>query len=231
MEYYDEKAYFKAAPLFEELITVYKGTRDVEKMYYYYAYCQYGQEDYILAAYYFKNFVNTYPKSQYAEDAQYMYAFCYYLQSPGKNLDQTYTYKAIDAFQLFTNKFPESDKINQCNEYIDKLRYKLQEKESENAKLYYKLGYYKAAQIAFKNLLLDYPDLSNTEEINFLKLKSCYLLAENSIASKKETRYNSAIDTYKRFTDKYQESTYAKEAEDIYLSAVKNLKKIKNDGR
>ena len=39
--YYNKKNYNKAFPLFEELLSLYKGTDKAEKIYYYYAYCNY----------------------------------------------------------------------------------------------------------------------------------------------------------------------------------------------
>ena len=71
-KYYNKKDYFKALPLFEELLNIYKGTKSVEKVYYYYAYCYYGQGEYLMAAYHFKNLANTYPNGKFTEESHYM---------------------------------------------------------------------------------------------------------------------------------------------------------------
>src|SRR5215207_7836077 len=60
--YFEKKDYFRALPLFEELISIYRGQGKAEKVYYYYAYCNYYLEDYELAAYHFENFINTFPR-------------------------------------------------------------------------------------------------------------------------------------------------------------------------
>src|SRR5882724_6405856 len=51
IEYYNHKDYSKALPIFEELITYYKGTKKGEDLMYYYCYCYFGNEEYLLAAY------------------------------------------------------------------------------------------------------------------------------------------------------------------------------------
>ena len=81
-----EKCYKKALQLFEELISVFKGSSRSEKMYYYFAKCYYETDEYATAAYHFNNFTVTYPNSEYAEDAQFMNAFCYYHPSPYPHL-------------------------------------------------------------------------------------------------------------------------------------------------
>jgi len=49
-EYYQEKDYIKATQLFDELLTIYKGSSKAEEVNYYYAECYYGNRDFILAA-------------------------------------------------------------------------------------------------------------------------------------------------------------------------------------
>ena len=111
-------------------MNIYKGTKSVEKIYYYYAYCFYGQGEYLMAAYHFKNLANTYPNGEYAEECNYMYAYTQYVLSPLPSLDQTYTLKAVEAFQLFINLYPSSEKVSLCNDYNDKMRATLIQKDT-----------------------------------------------------------------------------------------------------
>ena len=41
VKYYEKKDYYHALQLFEELITVYRGTSTAEQSYFYYVYCTY----------------------------------------------------------------------------------------------------------------------------------------------------------------------------------------------
>ena len=93
--YYEKGDYGHALTLLEELVTVYKGTDKAEKIYFYYAYCNYNVGDYILAGFHFKNFTRVFPNSSHAEECNYMTAYCFYLQSPEYTLDQSYTRAAM----------------------------------------------------------------------------------------------------------------------------------------
>ncbi|MBN4081646.1 outer membrane protein assembly factor BamD [bacterium AH-315-C07] len=222
-EFYNKEDFLRALPLFEELVNIYKGTDKAEKLYYYFAYCHYGMGDLTMATYHFKNFAETYSTSEFAEECQFMYAKCYKLTSPVPSLDQTSTRKAIEAFQLFINMYPESDKIVQCNEHIDNLRFKLEEKAFDNAKLYFKLGNYKASVVTLNNVLKDFPDIDHREEIKFLIVRSNYLYAENSIESKRRERYNETIQAYETFIDTYPVSNYLNDAESMYDNSLKYI--------
>jgi outer membrane protein assembly factor BamD len=224
VEYYEKKDYYRAIGLFEELENMYKGSDKAEKIQFFMAYCYYNQGDQILAGYYFKNFAERYPLSVHREECEYMSAYCSYLNSPEPSLDQAYTYKAIEEMQMFLNKYPKSTRVAECNKIVDDLRSKLEIKSFKSARLYFDIGDYRAAIIAFKAGLIDFPDSPFREEIMFLTLKSAFLLAENSIISKKATRYQDTVDEYYAFTAEYPQSQYLKEAEKLFNDATKNLK-------
>lgn len=221
--YYNEKDYFRAQSLFDELINIYKGTGKAEEILFYYAYCYYGQRDYPTAGHYFKNYEMTFPNGVHKEECSYMAAYCYYLESPQSTLDQSYTKKAIEELQLFINRYPNSTRVKDCNENIDKLRYKLETKSYENAKLYYDLGEYKAAITSLKSSLYDFPDTEYREKLLFLILKSSFLLAENSVEAKKSERYKNTITEYQALIDEFPKTENLKEATRIFDQTNRTL--------
>jgi len=99
----------------------------------------------------------------------------------------------------------------------------LELKAYDNAKLYYRMEDYKAATIAFKNMLNDFPDTEYREELLFLSLKANYKLASNSVEKKKKDRFEETIKSYTKFVDNYPSSSYLREAESIYEDAQKQL--------
>jgi outer membrane protein assembly factor BamD len=226
VKYYEKKDYQRAVALFEELIPYVRGTKKAEKVYYYYCYCNYYTQDYLVAANDFDNFASTFPNSEFAEECAYMHAYCYYQDSPIYSLDQENTVKAINEFQLFINKHPQSNRIQHCNGLIDELRFKLETKDFQNAKLYYNIGDYRAAAVAFKNVITDYPSTHYKEEAMFLILKSNYLLAVNSVEKKKHDRYTQAILSYGEFKDNFISSRYIKEANEILGNCRKAVDKL-----
>lgn len=228
-EYYHAGQYYKALPLYEDLINLYKGTREMEDISYYYAYTHFYLNENLLAAYYFKNFSVTYPSNEHAEECLFMNAKCYYILSPDIQLEQSYTEKAISELQLFVNQYPSGKYVADANQMIDDMRRKLDLKAFKSAELYFKMGRYNASSVAFKNLLHDYPDSPYLERAMFMVIKSNYLYALNSVPSKQPERYQSTIDSYQLFASKYNSSSYLPEAKNIYETSAKNLTKIKTD--
>lgn len=216
-EYYEDEKYNKAYPIFDELVTLYRGTAKAADAYYYLAFTNYQIGDYILAAYHFKNFAKTFATSDKAEECAFMVGYCYYLESPSFSLDQTYTYKAINELQLYVNTHPQSERLQECNDYIRELRKKLEKKSYEIAYQYFHTGYYQAAVVAFNNTLNDFPDTQYREEILYTRLLSAYELAKNSIESKKLQRFIESKTAYFEYIEYYPESKDAKKAVELYV--------------
>ncbi|MCX6231707.1 MAG: outer membrane protein assembly factor BamD [Bacteroidetes bacterium] len=217
---YEKHDYYRALQLFDNVIAVYRGKEEAEKIHYYYAYCYYGQSDYIVASYHFKNFAKIFPNSKYAEECFYMSAYSKYLDSPAYTLDQTSTHEALKELQLFINAYPKSDKVTEANKLIDNLRAKLILKAFEIAKLYYKTESYNAAQIAFTNILKDFPETSYREEIMYYVVRSNFYYAKNSIEEKQQERYKSVIDAYNALINAFPETKYKNDATDFYNKAT-----------
>lgn len=229
VKYYEKGDYLKAQILLEELLPLYRGQGRAEDLLFYYAQTTFELGDYTLAQYHFKNFARSFPQSPRAEECLYMSAYCYYLNSPSYSLDQTDTYKAIQEMQLFIDQYPQSARIEDANRIIDTMREKLERKAYETAKLYYQTGDYKAAVVSFNNVLKEFPGTKYKEEIYYLVIRSNYLLAVNSIETKKEERLNAAIDSYQKFLSLYPESTYRKDADRVHEDVQKLKEKIKNN--
>lgn len=229
IKYYEEKDYYKAYPLLEELTVVYRGTSKAEKLSYYFAYTDYHTGDLFMASYRFKNFTTTYPNSVYSEECLFMSAYCHYLLSPSYSLDQEDTRDAINEMQLFLNKYPQSALADSCNRLIDDLHWKLETKAFAISKQYYKMRNYKSAILSFKNMLKDFPDTEYKEEVTFLIVKSHYYLAINSIESKKEQRIKDTIASYIKFADEFPKSSYLEEAENLYENILKEKQKLNSE--
>lgn len=226
--FYAQKKYSNAQVLFEDLLPIFKGTPKFEDVYYKYAYSSYYLSDYANAENLFKTFVETFPTSNKAEDADYMRAFCYYKQSPKAELDQTNTTKAMGQMQAFINSHPQSPKVAQATAIIDESRAKLEVKDFKSADLYYNLGYYRAAAIAFGTLIDNYPDSDKGDEYKLMVIKSYYLYANNSIEEKQAERYDKVITECIDFLDRYPQSKLAKTVEYYKIESSNNIK-IKNE--
>lgn len=225
--YYEKDDYNRALPLLEELSTAFRGSAKAEEVNYYYAYSHYSLGEYLIASYLFETYSTTFPNGKHAEECQYMTAYCFYLESPIYKLDSKNTYKAINQLQLFTNLYPKSERVKECNNLIDELREKLAKKAFYNAKQYYITEYHKSAIIAFKNVLIDFPGNKYEEEIYFFIIESSFELAKNSISTKKQERMESTIDAYNDFKQRYPNSNLFKQAKNIEQKTLKLIETIK----
>jgi len=223
LKLYEKKEYSKALPLFEELLTVYRGTSKAEQLYFYYAYAHFGIEDYQSAQYYFDNFIGTFPNSRFSEEAAFMVGYCLYKDSPRYNLDPTSTYRAIAELQGFANRFPRSKRVEDCTKLIEELRGKLETKTYKLAMLYYHIENYQSAIIAFKNFTRDFPDTQLAPDANYYIFLSAYKYAAGSVETKKKERYNDAIKYYYTFVERFPESVYRKSADELFDKCSKAL--------
>ena len=223
LEYYHEEDYSRAIGLFEQINPALKATDRADTVQYYLANAYYNQRDYILAKHYFNDFYQTFGNHQWAEEAEFMSAYCDYKMSPRPSLEQKHTYRAINSFELFIRRHPESPKSKEAHDLIKELRDKLAIKAYNAAKLYYDMEDYKAAIISLNNCLKRFPNTKHREEIRFLILKSNFLLASNSIKAKEQQRYQSTLDEYYTFVNQYPESEYNEEVKNIYEVTQRNL--------
>lgn len=227
--YFEQKKYKNAQQLYEELFPIYKGNVKFEELYYKDAYCFYYMKLYSDAENLFKGFLEVFPNSKKAEEVDYMLCLSYYKQSPKLELEQVNTSKAIGMLQSFISRNPESSRIAEATEIIDKCRAKLELKEYRAADLYYNLGQHRAAAISYTNLLNSYPESTRGDEYKLRILKSYYKFAKLSIVEKQIERYEKVIAEYQDFVDRYPESKLLKDVESYNSLSLNHIKEIKNE--
>ena len=228
-EYFDKKDYVHANELYKELMPVMKSTRNYEALFYKYAYTFYYLKDYVEASYYFKNFTEYFPISKDAEECEFMSAVSLFKYAPKYTLDQTNSVKALEALQSYVNRYPKSARMAEANKYIDASRKKLETKQADAAKLYYNISQYKAAVVAYKSVLRNYPESPNADLYQFMIMRAMYKYARVSILEKQDERYSNAIAAYQDLKTTYPQSTYLADAEKLYTEADNNVKKIRNE--
>jgi outer membrane protein assembly factor BamD len=224
-EYYDKKQYQRANELYQSLLPVLRGTRNYEQLFYRYAYTFYYQKDYPTASLYFKNFTSYFPNSKDAEECEFMHALCLVKMSPKSNLDQTNTLKSMEALQSFINTHPESKRLVEANKYIEDNRRKLETKDAAAARLYYNIGQYKAATIAYKEVINQYPESPSSDFYQYMIVKASYEYAKISIPEKQTERYVNTVTAYNDLKSAYPSSTFVKDAERYQLLANNNIRK------
>ena len=225
--YFKKKDFLRAQSLYEQIEDVYYGTPTAEHVLFNSAACNFGLKQYAIAGFQYKTYFETNATNEKAEEALYMNAYCAFLESQEPELDQTDTYKAIETFKIFINIYPESKYVNECNLFLDQLREKLSLKAYRNAKLYYDMSEFKSALVAFNNLLKEYPELAQKDEVDFLIVQTSYLLAVNSIPEKQIERFQQTVTAFENFKENHTEGNkYMKDAQNLYEKSLSALKKL-----
>lgn len=224
---YEAEKYSKALRLFEKITPSYRGKPQMERIQYMVANSNLNEKNYGIAGYYFGRFSENYPKSSKREEADFLSALSYYKATPSYTKDATNINKALDAFQSFIDKYPDSPKFAEANKYYKELRYMLESKAFEIAKGYYNTAgtdprNYRAAIVAFDNLLSDYLGTSYKEEALFYRLKAAHDFAVKSTFKRKPERTKSAIKAYEKLKRNFPKTKYAKESDEM-LARLKEI--------
>jgi outer membrane protein assembly factor BamD len=228
-QYYVKKKYNKAQVLYEDVMPYYKTRAEFPDIYYKYAYCAYYQADYMNAENLFKTFLEIFPNSPKSEEIDYMRAYTFYKQSPKPELDQTNTIKSIGMMQTFINTHPGSARNKEASQIIDACRAKLETKDYKSALLYYDMGQFRAAGVAFAALLNAFPESVRGDEYKLMIIRSYYRYAELSVEEKKPERYEQVIDEVQDFVDRFPDSKLRKDAEEFLNLSQSQIKKLSNE--
>ena len=203
----------------------------MERIQFMVAQSNFNEKNYSLSGYYFDRFTKNYPKSSKREEAAFLSAYSYKLASPVFSKDPTDTNKALEAYQTFINAYPDSDKIEEANQHYKELRYKLQKKYFEIAKVYYTtadydLRNYKAAIQAFDNLLGDYLGSEFKEEALYYRLKAAHDFVLKSTDRRKPERIKDAIEAYEKLKRNYPESKYMEDSNEMLATLQSEKERI-----
>jgi len=215
-DYFNKGKYNRAASLFESLALVTNGTSRADTVQYYWGLSNYSSRDYITAETNFRQFVETYPRSPFTENARFLMVDCMYKATLRYELSQTPTYAAMSAISEYLLEHPNGANADICRHMLADLGERLDRKAYEAARLYYKMEDYKAARVAFKNVLKDDADNLYREDILYYSAMSSYQYAHLSVKQKQKERYLVFVDDYLNFVGEYPESSHRKELDSLY---------------
>lgn len=213
---YQAGKYRKGLKLMEQIVPLYRGKPQGEKLMYIYANTYYQLEDYYFSGYQFERFTQAYPQSDSVEVASFKSAKSFYQLSPKFSLDQKDTYKGLEKLQEFINNYPDSDKRMEANTLVAELREKLEKKEFKTAVQYLHVEDYKSAIEAFDNFITDNPGSIYREDAFYNRFVAAYKLAVNSIPVLVQERLLIAKGHYKTFMKYYKDTDQASKAVEIY---------------
>ncbi|NPA43037.1 MAG: outer membrane protein assembly factor BamD [Chlorobi bacterium] len=207
---YEQGKYAKAERLFALADEPLKTHPKYERLKFLRAMSLYHLKQYRSAGYQFRSFTRLFPKSSKKEEADFYIVKCYYNLTPEYYRDLYYGEKTLEEADRFLREYPGSSRTDEINRMVKDITYRFEKKDFEKAKLYYHLGYWKAAIKSFNLFLADHPGSPLREEAHYLRFMSAAQLALNSVESKQKERAEEALKYYEKFKNLFPQSQYLK---------------------
>ncbi|MBN1826359.1 MAG: outer membrane protein assembly factor BamD [Candidatus Eisenbacteria bacterium] len=162
-----------------------------------------SQGDYPAAVLEYQDFQRRHPRSEFVDDAAYEIGLCYAEQRKKPQLDQEWNEKALEQFNSFLARFPDSDLAEQAREKRLEARTQFARKTIQNGVTYRKLRRFTAARFYFQIVLDEYPDTPLVPE-------AIYEIARSHEGQKD---YAAASEAYRKLAEEYPGSDWAEKGE------------------
>ena len=128
--------------------------------------------------------------------------------SPLYTLDQEDTFTGIDKLQVFINRFPNSEYVQEALELMEQLQNKIEKKAFEVSKQYYTIRDYSSAIKSLDNFIADNPGTIFREEALYYRWLSQYEIAINSIESRINERVTELERSLENFLRYYPDTIF-----------------------
>ncbi|ADY72739.1 outer membrane assembly lipoprotein YfiO [Desulfurobacterium thermolithotrophum DSM 11699] len=164
----------------------------------------FNDQDFENAALNYEEFLDLYPASPRAKDALFRLGISYLNLVKGPQWDQTFTKKAIRAFEKFVKEFPNDPRVEKAKIYKNIARKILAENEVYIGGTYDMLHKFTASINRYKIVKEKYRDVESLDRIDYL-IGRAYFFTD--IQAKEE------IDRLKRQLDKEKEKLNSSDPE------------------
>jgi len=201
---FDDEDYYDAVNHFTVVVLRYAGSNVADSAQYYLAESHFKMEEYLVAASEYEKLINNMSRSPLVPKAQFQLAESYYRLSPRAALDQTYTLKAIRAYQSFIEDNPTNELKPKAEKRIAELRDKLAKKEWLSAEIYRKMRKFRAALIYYNEVLEKYYDTSWADDALYGKIR-VHLEQEDFLSASKDIEKFEAQFPLSKLKDKVRE--------------------------
>lgn len=164
---------------------------------------EHSAESLVLADTEYREFLTFYPTHPRADYAQFKLAMSYYEQMRAPDRDQTATREALEEFQVFFTRFPNSSLMPEARQRYREVRDRLSEHNFRVGLTYYRLRADAGALSRFQEVLKEDPEYTGRDQVY-------YYLAELYL---RNNRQDEAIPYYTRLVTEFAESEYLERAQ------------------
>lgn len=165
----------------------------------------YKSERYQEAAAAYADFIKLHPNDRRIDDVLYRLGLSYYQQIPTADRDQSNTRKALLTLQELQRRFPEYPNAKDVAALIQRCKNHLAEHDAYVGRFYLQQKQYQAAIKRLQNVLTNYPDFINRDEVLFY-LGKAYL---------EDSQQSHAEAIFAQLAEQYPASEYNQEAMEL----------------
>lgn len=169
----------------------------------------------IIAASEYREFISLFPYSPSAPYAQYQIAMTFFEKALKPGRDQTKTRQAFAEFQKVVTNYPTSEEAEKAQEKIKECEERLAQHSFSIGEHYYKRKAFKAAVSRLTEILTEYPNFSNMDEVYFTLGDSYY----------QWNKEEEALPFFRKLITDYPESKYADDAAEK-IEEIEELQKL-----
>lgn len=155
----EKKRYTQAIEKLQRLVSNFPGSPHIAEAQFMLAEAYFFTKDFVNAAFEYQRLIDGYPTTEWVDDAQFKIAESFFLQSRRPELDQKETYDALSYYRRFLEDYADSPLAPIARERILECRERLAKKQFLNGRLYQRQGHWRAAELAYQEILRDFPDV------------------------------------------------------------------------
>ena len=170
-------------------------------------------DSYVMAVAEYRDFLDLNPTHPRAANAQYRLALAFYEQMRRPERDQTETLDAIREFELFLERYPQSDLAGEVRAKLRESRDRFSDSNVVVGSFYYRNKWYPGAIDRFRSVLNDDPEYSRREALYF-HLADSYRMSG---------RGSEALPLFERLLEEFPESEYREPAAEAMVETRKQI--------
>ncbi len=167
LSYYETKKYDRAIEAFERVLFYHPSSEYVDDAQYWLGRTYLERKESDQAIVEFDYLIRHFPNSPKLEDALFYRAKAHLASAPDYEKDLSGLSRAIQSFDEFLTRFPNSAYTDDVKKEILSARNRLARKELENGKLYEKLKEPQAALLYYQHVIETYPETESASDARY----------------------------------------------------------------
>ena len=171
---------------------------------------------YVYALNEYREFLSFYPTNSRTDYAQFKLASVHFEQMSGPGRDQKETKDAIQEFQIFVDRYPNSSLLKEAQQKLREAKDRLDDSEFGVGAFYLHIRWYPGAVKRLKDLLQADPGYTRKDAVYF-NLAEALEKSDTKGEGKAE-----ALPYYQRLVDEFESSQYLEEAK-------RRVERLKNE--